>query len=112
MTNPIAASFLALDRGVEKLGDLALESAAPAEEFAREADLSDKQRVLVALDRHQHVDASTPGLKEALESLLVEEKADGFSLTPLGRCVLPDLGDDLDGGLVDENAPPVVSSRA
>jgi hypothetical protein len=89
MRNPVFAFFLALDRAVEKVCDLAFESAVADLRARPKPELSERQKVLVAVSGGRVDDVPAEALENAIGAFMVERNGDDFSLTSLGRYLLP-----------------------
>jgi hypothetical protein len=109
--NPVSAFFQALDRGVEKVSDVAFESAINRQKSDGMPHLSPRQKVLVLVDKNRPEDAPTADLQDAVKARLVKDFGHGkYELTTLGRYVLPEFAGELQGE--DQSAPERTSSPA
>lgn len=86
--DPVSLVVLALDKGVEKISDLAFESAV-RDEPKQEA--TSQERLLQAVGQDRADDAPPEEIQEAIESGLVEKDGrDQVSLTQLGKYLAPE----------------------
>jgi hypothetical protein len=88
-----------LDKGVEKVSDLAFEAALRRQKGDDQfEEASPRQKVLILVDQNRPEEASKEELDAAVAAELIEPRGAGqYDLTSLGRYVLPDFADELKG---------------
>jgi hypothetical protein len=96
---PLSDFFGALDKGVEKVSDLAFEAAVRRQKGGSQfEEASPRQKVLILVDQNRPEEASKEELDAAVAAELVEPRGAGrYDLTSLGRYVLPDFADEFKG---------------